>query len=271
MPAADIGEIFAAAVTGMATILLISAVGVCLALRPTLPRPVLHADALRQLSRLLVTMCWPAMAFYGVGKALDSKSLANLWPLLVVPLLNMLLGWAATMVMCKLMRTEARLTPALVVSGTFGNAAALPLVLLSALCRQPILADIDNCDNRSLAYIMVYTIPWSITFFIVAMPWLRNVAKPPETNAGAESSTFGLLGLKCNCASWKLALATGPMAGTVMGVLCALWPSLQDNLFNTPSVLRPGVWLRFCLSRCVSDSTIVPHLSYRGVWWCACS
>lgn len=242
MPAADIGEIFAAAVSGMATILLISAVGVYLALRPKLPRPVLHADALRQLSRLLVTMCWPAMAFYGVGKALDSKSLANLWPLLVAPLYNMLLGWAATMVMCKLMNTDARLTPALVVSGMFGNSAALPLVLLSALCRQPILADIDDCDDRSLAYIMVYTIPWSIIFFVVAMPWLKNVANPPQADSGAQLSTFGLLGLKCNAASWKLALATGPMAGTAMGVLCALWPSLQDSLFNTPSVLRPGVW-----------------------------
>lgn len=244
MPAADIAEIFAAAVSGMATILLISAVGVYLALRPKAPRPVLHADALRQLSRLLVTMCWPAMAFYGVGKALDSKSLANLWPLLVAPLVNMLLGWAATMAMCKLMHTDARMTPALVVSGMFGNSAALPLVLLTALCRQPILSDVDDCDNRSLAYVMVYTIPWSVMFFVVAMPWLKKVADPPPPAVSGRHSTFELLGLECNAASWKTALATGPMAGTAMGVVCALWPSLQDNLFNTPSVVRPGTALR---------------------------
>jgi hypothetical protein len=67
MAAPNVGEIFFASLGGMATILLISAVGVLLALRPRVPGPVLDADALRQLSRLCVAMCWPAMAFYGAA------------------------------------------------------------------------------------------------------------------------------------------------------------------------------------------------------------
>jgi hypothetical protein len=261
MPTADVGEIFAASVSGMATILLISAVGVYLALRPKLPRPVLHADALRQLSRLIVTMCWPAMATYGVGKALDGEKLASLWPLLVMPLVNLLVGYLVTMAMCQVMQTSARLTPALVVSGMFANSAALPLVLLSALCRQPILSDVEDCDDRSLAYIMVYTIPWSVCFFVVAMPWLKKVAAPPPEGEDRRPP-FALLGLECNAAAWKAALCTGPMGGTAFGVLCALWPWLQDNLFRQASVLRPGATHTMAEPKrslgCLHDMAITP-------------
>ena len=108
--------------------------------------------------------------------------------------------------------------------------ASVLVVLLSALCRQPILSDVEDCDDRSLAYIMVYTIPWSVCFFVVAMPWLKKVAAPPP-DCEDRRPPFALLGLECNAAAWKAALCTGPMGGTAFGVLCALWPWLQDNLF----------------------------------------
>jgi predicted permease len=256
----DVGQIFLAAVAGMATILIISSVGVHLALRPAAPRPVLNPDALRQISRLLVAMCWPAMAFYSIGKTLNGEKLADLWPLLVMPLVNVALGGAGSMILCSLLKTKAHITPAVVVGGAWGNSAALPLVLLSALCQQPILSDVEDCDDLSLAYIMMYTIPWSVTWFVVAMPILGVVASTPaqDDDDSARRPTFSLLKLECNSAAWAKALLAGPMIGTYLGVGCALWPWLQENLFYRSSVLRPfGLAIESCTMPAINLFTLV--------------
>jgi hypothetical protein len=215
----------------------------------------------------------------GVGKTLDSGKLAELWPLLVMPLLNLALAGMAAVAMCWMFQTERELTPALIVSGTWGNSAALPLVLLNALCKQPILADVDDCDDRSMAYIMVYTIPWSVCFFLLAMPVLKNVSdaqqrrmptlpmevadglhdgEPAQTARDGSSDSFALLHLRCDAAAWRAALLNGPMAGTVLGVGCACWPWLKDHLFAHNSVLRPvGLTIASCASPAVNLFTLV--------------
>ena len=74
------------------------------------------------------------------------------------------------------------------VSGGWCNSVALPIVLLLALCEQDAMSAVERCAERSLSYLLVYTVPWTVLFFVLGLPLLQASSSrpvPPQNRVSA--------------------------------------------------------------------------------------
>ena len=94
---------------------------------------------------------WTVTAVYSIGSTLNSSHVELMLPLVVFSWLNLLLSGVLGAVGCALCNAPPRFAPALVVESIHGNSFALPMVLMSALCEQPALAEVESCVEKSIA------------------------------------------------------------------------------------------------------------------------
>ena len=167
----------------MAVIVLISAVGVLCSIYPRSGRPILSPDARRDMGALCIQVAWPCIAVSSIGAAVHVEELREVWDLLLWCLAAKLVALALTggAIWLLLGAEDGEMRSALLLMGTFGNAGALPMLMMGALCEQPVVRDRqaskDACLQDSYAYIMVYVAMWQLCMFGAFLP--KRIAPYP--------------------------------------------------------------------------------------------
>jgi len=253
-------------VVKMTSVVLVGAVAGCF------PRenPILHKDALANLSRLLVNIVWPAWAFTSVGSGIRREDLLPALPLLPWCAFGVAMSLLLGFISARLCHIDEELRGAFIVACGFSNSVGLPIMLLVALCEQPVLAELENCKISAEGCIMLYSIMWNMAFFSVGVPMLEgpsvqddsgkpqapSVCKPAgESKAeGTEDDInikaaelhakvvepYAVEDVFCRRMLCRICrtLTQPPMIGTFLGLVTILIPPLQGALFDHSGPLR---------------------------------
>lgn len=143
-------------------------------------RPLLHPDARRDVGRVCITLCWPCLAITSIGAAVHTEDLARVWPLLIWCFVQNLVALGICKVVTRFLSLDPVMETVFCLAGSFGNSAALPMLMMKTLCNSSVLAprfaDESECLAQSYASIMVFSAAWSVGMFAVAIPATKRAA-----------------------------------------------------------------------------------------------
>jgi predicted permease len=149
-------------------VFIITAVGVLVAKVPT-KDPLLDTSTIQRMSRATNYLFLPALICSSLGAQISSSKMRQFAPLLIANVMIHLLCYLFALVAEKVLPVEPRLWKGLKVAMTFQNAGSLPLLLMEAICEQPLVADefddSKQCFETATSIIFVFLIPFHLFFY----------------------------------------------------------------------------------------------------------
>eukprot|EP00756_Hemistasia_phaeocysticola_P031665 Hpha_TRINITY_DN16365_c1_g4::TRINITY_DN16365_c1_g4_i1::g.58086::m.58086 len=173
-------SLFWASVLAMARVMLVFMVGAMLGRVPK-DAPFLGSQHREHLGRLVFKVCWPAVTFTQVAKFCDLRHIGQWWPIMTWSAVSLGVGFLVASVF-RFVPPVKRWGTSFVVATTFGNSAALPILISETLCTEvkELAADPD-CADTAFAVAMLYSVPWFVFMFSAGAPSLiASAAAPPE-------------------------------------------------------------------------------------------
>lgn len=162
-------------------------------------------------------------------------------------LVSGILSWASAL----LLGLHGEHKAAFIVAGTFANSAALPMLVLDTLCgsSEEILQQMDEaeCVNMAFSYINVYTGPFSVFMYGLALPLLKRSIPKHEAKDGTHSveGKVEITSTNTNKIESPLykemfqSLSSPPIVATFIGIAVGLCRPVSDSLFTPGGFASP--------------------------------
>ena len=239
-----LGELIKASAVSIVTVILIVILGFLCAIYPR-PRPLMRPDARRDVGELCLRLVWPALMIASIGPTVSPEHFAGFMTLLIWCLMECGVAGALSWCFARALELDPISKATFCLAGSFGNAAALPMMMMRALCSQPVVkkhvGDIEACINYSFANIMIHMVAWNILFFSVGVPLLKNAVKSEERRKRAQDSgndedqdktDAGMeRGNLWRSALWRI-MTQPPILACYLGLFVSLIEPLSDALFT---------------------------------------
>jgi predicted permease len=185
-------ELVEASAVAMVTVIIIAGTGALCAKYPKEPRPLLGPDARRDIGDLSLKVLWPCLTVASVGPTIHLGQLADVGELMVWCLLSIGGAGLLSYFFSKALKLDPLFAAAFTLAGAFGNAGALPMLMMDSLCVQPVvLTNMDSyemCVETSNGLIIVFTMAWIFVMFGFAVPLIKEIARvEQEKKDGAEN------------------------------------------------------------------------------------
>ena len=181
-------DLIKSSAAAMVVVILISGCGCLCAIFPR-SKPLLYADARRDIGDLSLKVLWPCLTVASIGPSIHIEHLAAVAELLIWCLLVVGFAAALSYATAKALRLNTVSSAAFILAGSFGNAGALPMLMMDTLCSQPVvlehMVDQGECVEISFAFIIVFTIAWTMIMFGIAVPLMKHVL----SNNDSQSAT----------------------------------------------------------------------------------
>ena len=190
----DIGEIFAAATIAVGKTIGICAVGFLMARYPS-DAPLMNEATRKGVGKILLKVMVPALAASSLAMTITPDGFADLYPMWGWCTISLIIGFTVANVMARLLGLKGAYKRGFIAAGTFGNNVGLPLIILAALCKQPVLeafGPYEDCKEEAYGMIMFYGLPWRIAMFGLIVPWIGAGEDEPEAEEEEESSDKNL-------------------------------------------------------------------------------
>jgi predicted permease len=250
------------AVSSMATVSLVSLVGVLCALYPT-DNPLISPAFLQQIARLSSLVFLPALMIYVLGSGLSLKIISELGILIPFAFLISIISFViANSVGKVIVRDDTSLRSGLIVCCCMPNSTSLPIMILKSACKQPEVnvdyeSDQETCEAVALSMLFVYGIGWNIMFWSFARHELERCSlqdKPaaeeeeeadPEgrTRSPSAATADSIAPPATTSNHWEKLRAfflSPPMLGIYIGIFVGICEPVQSLLFFQPfSPLAP--------------------------------
>lgn len=222
------------AVQTTATFVVVVMVGAWLANNPKPPHQLLDPTTLSKLGRLVMGVVSPLMIMATVGETVSRSTLAHEgWVLVVWSFIFQAECCLIALAVSHVARVPSWFRVEFVLSVTFPNALAAPLVMMATLCRQePFVgknfgsdsATPVTCAKQSLTYLAMYTTGWMLSFFALGMP---NAVHPDRAAAAKRGETFmGAVRRRLR------GLTNINVVFLGIGFVIAMLPTLQHQLYS---------------------------------------
>jgi len=237
------------AISSMATVSLVSLVGVVCALYPT-GDPLMSPVFLRQVARLSSQVFLPALMIYVLGSGLSLRILSDLAILIPFAVLISVVSFVIAHSVGKLIVPEdTPLRSGLIVCCCMPNSTSLPIMILRSACKQPEVnadyqSDQDECETAALSMLFVYAIGWNTMFWAFARHELERCSKqtkledtPPTgdetvlSTSVAETAPSQQTEESSLREKLKAFLFSPPMLGIYIGTIIGICAPLQSLLF----------------------------------------
>ena len=158
-------QLVEASAVAMIVVILIAGTGVLCALYPRKPRrPMLAPNARRDLGDLCLQVLWPCLTVASIGSTIHVKQLGDVGELVLWSVLAISLPGGLSWGFSKLLGLDPLFAAAFTMAGAFGNAGALPMLMMDTLCEQPVvlrhLPSKELCVETTNAYFLVFAIAW---------------------------------------------------------------------------------------------------------------
>ena len=132
---------------------------------------ILHQQALKDMSNLLVHLILPCLLFSKIISAISFEALRELWVFPIAALVNIGGGLFIGLIVSMLCRKQNEFRRGIVASLGFGNSAYIPLVIIVAIVFQvPELFIEKNATANGITYISLYLVPYMILIWLVGYP-----------------------------------------------------------------------------------------------------
>ncbi|KAL3598892.1 hypothetical protein D5086_006810 [Populus alba] len=191
----DIWKLFFVALMPVLKVLLLTAVGVFLAIERV---GILGADARNHLNNLVFYVLSPALVGSSLAKFVTLRSLLELWFMPLNVLITFIIGSVLGWLLVKITNAPKRMRGMILGSCAAGNLGGIPLILIPAVCKEKgsPFGDSNACNTRGLAYASlsmaigaIYL--WSYVYHIVRVYSSSKDSDEPELDEspeGAESA-----------------------------------------------------------------------------------
>lgn len=151
------------------TLLLASGCGIIL-----VRKNILHEQALKDMSRILVYLVLPCLLFSKMIAAVSVEALGRLWIFPFAALLNVAAGLALGWIISRVCR-QPELSRGLMAGMAFGNSGYVPLAIVAALAYQsPELFGGSDVLAEGITYISLYLVVFSPLMWLVGYPVLTH-------------------------------------------------------------------------------------------------
>eukprot|EP00049_Salpingoeca_infusionum_P015193 m.291985 g.291985 ORF g.291985 m.291985 type:complete len:566 (+) comp15831_c0_seq6:270-1967(+) len=173
-----VSSVIAAAATGIGTLWVVNILGALLAIFPrrkdAAKSGLLTHNGLLVISKLSTLVLLPTLMGTSVAKTLDLEALQTAWPMLIWHVVATLLCVGIASVIAWVTGRPASIRKMFIVGSAFGNASDMALFVMSILCSQPNLQGVEQCMDRSAAYIGLGALPLQFLFWTVGATMLQS-------------------------------------------------------------------------------------------------
>lgn len=184
---------FRSSVRANAQVFFMAFVGLILGFFP-LRDPYVSRPFVRKFSNLALDVFLPCLSFYSTASRLTLSHLQYLWPLFVWSIFQCVMANVISNFLLSFYTSQkdqrvisvAPLYHVLPIALTFQNTSVFPLTILEAFCEQT--AEPAACFGESAMYLFVYSVPWSIIFWMAGYPRLQYLKETSSSNALLGSS-----------------------------------------------------------------------------------
>jgi hypothetical protein len=246
-------DIFLGSFAAMVKVFLTCCVGVLAAL---LPRgdPLIPDVALRNLSRLVISLLIAPLVVYALGSSLTPALLLRSAVLIPLGLANTLFSYLFFRLLRPLHQADPALCATSLVAVLSPNVISMPIMVLQSLCELDIVnddygGDSEECFAEATSMLFVYSIGFNLTYWAVLYPILTDLAD--GSNGGAAAAVEGAgpapgpwdASLRRRALSaWAattLALQRAMMTPAMIGKLC---PSIHPYIYLSIYLsIRPSI------------------------------
>jgi len=142
---------------------------------------ILHEQALKDLSNILVYVILPCLLFSKIISAISFEALRELWVFPVAALVNIGSGLCIGLIVSLFCRKQKEFKRGIIASIGFNNGAYIPLVIVVAIVFQAQeLFTEQNASANGITFISLYLVPymflvWLVGYPIIAREKLKNL------------------------------------------------------------------------------------------------
>lgn len=182
---------------------------------------LLYPELMKSIAGLATQILIPCLSVTTLGSRLSLDVLADVWPVVLFGLTNSIVAFMVGGLTAIPAKPPLHFRRAYLVSCTFNNVVAVPLVMLQTLCDRPQLSDEEDCFERASSFVFVHLFGFSLTFWTIGVAYLTGEAGTSYT--------------------WKqraYRLLNPPFLAIVFGFFIALTPGVQDFLFGPDAALQ---------------------------------
>eukprot|EP01061_Rhynchopus_euleeides_P019661 TRINITY_DN32256_c0_g1_i3.p1 TRINITY_DN32256_c0_g1~~TRINITY_DN32256_c0_g1_i3.p1 ORF type:complete len:483 (+),score=189.46 TRINITY_DN32256_c0_g1_i3:114-1562(+) len=158
--------------------------------------PLMDANTRKGIGRILLLVMVPALAASSLAMTVTPEGFSEMYPMWGWCTLSLMIGASISYVVTRILGLRGTYQRGFLAAGTFGNNVGLPLIILSALCKQPVLEEYgpyETCRELSYGMIMFYGIPWRIAMFGLAVPLIAAAHDEDDEEEDASDPTDTIL------------------------------------------------------------------------------
>ena len=216
------------------------------------PRPdgVLGPVALRTLSTLVMNILGPSLLISTFGSSLTPSALLEASSAVVWCAVHLVVAFTIALGAAHIAQPSPAFRATFVLSLVFGNAASLPLLLMTSLSKSPLLREDTRAFERAVSFVYIYGIVWWAALWSVGLWFLRRdvdhraatleAAVAVEEREGGASPSSAVPTPTTHSSTLALlhrAFVTPPPVAIAIGIVIGFTPFLRAALFSPDGTL----------------------------------